>query len=521
MKLPVHAYKTWWDVHAWAGVLVSIVANAIFFTGVVSLLRNELTVWQDPRFHAADGRCEPALIEPAVHAAIRASGVTPSSMLVSQLDVPCAPIVVDVEAEGAETSFVVDRETGRIFEERSVVSAFLFNLHYLYDPYVFGMAGMYLAGILGVALLLVLLTGLLIHLKDFVRQLHQLRPRKPARVAWSDAHKVLGVMGLPFQTMMIATGAIVCLASPIYDAWQYLVFDGDPARAERAMYGFIPLPSPTGREATRVTMDELAEQARAQLPGLDVRTIWLQHAGDESAHATIRGRIASEAFGAGEVIVGARDGRVLASTGPSTRSAMQTTTDWIYGLHFGWFGGLALRLLYALLGLTGCVTILSGNWIWLARRDPARRRKDNRALAIATLGGGLGIAPAVAAMLLVNRLAPIDAPWHAASEVIAFVVAWAGSFVVAALARSELSAARQLLLGAAAMFAITPLVSAFRTPLSLVRAIQTGAADIASVEIGMLALALVLLGCVAMTRRGDLAPARSPKAVGIAGGVDG
>jgi uncharacterized iron-regulated membrane protein len=506
VKLPAHAYKAWWDVHAWAGIVVSLVANVIFFTGVFALFRNELTVWQDPRFHHADGRCLVGAIEPAVEGALDRSAVAPSSMLVSQLDVPCAPIAIDIEADGSETRWLVERRTLRVLEERSVLSTFLFDLHYLYEPYVFGIAGMYFAGVVGAVLLLVLLTGTLIHLKDLARQLHQLRARASVRVVWSDAHKIVGLMGVPFQTMMIATGAIVCLASPIHDVWVALVFDGDAERAERAMYGAAVLPVPTGRSAERLSTDALIDAARAEVPGMQERVMWLQHAGDEASHATIRGRVSDVVFGNGEVVVAARDGRVLASSQPAARSEIIAVTDWIYGLHFGWFGGLGLRVLYALLALAGCAAILSGNWIWLARRDPLRRRRSSRALAVATLGGGLGIGPASAAMMLANRLLPIEASWHATGEVVAFVGVWIVSIAAAWGIASETRAARVLLGSAAVMFALTPIASAMRTPLTLVHAIRTGATDIVCVEALALALAVFMLACAALARRSS--PAR-------------
>lgn len=515
MKLPVHAFKTWWDVHAWAGVLISIVANAMFFAGAFTLFHDELTVWQDPRAHGGEGRCAAPPLEPLVARAVAASGLEPSMIYVSMLDVPCAPVSVHmhgpVEGED-EATLLVHRGTGEVMAEHSVIANFLYYLHFFYEPYVIGVAGMYVAGLVGVFLLVVVLTGFLIHLKDIRRQMHQLRLGRSIRVAWSDLHKVLGVMGLPFQTMMIATGAMVCLALPIQAIWTEIVFDGDAARALEGLEQHAP-PALTGRAAGRMSVDELVALAKREVPELTPSWVWFQAVGDEAVQATIGGRIAGALFGEGDVTVSAVDGRVLEVTRPSTEGTVTKVTRWIYGLHFAWYGGITVRLGYALLGLAGCFTILSGNWIWLARRDPLRRTRGHRALGRITIGGGLGVFVAVAAMFLANRLLPIDASWHWHGEVVAFFGAWALSIVLAFTARSETVAARGTLFAAAAMFAATPLVGALRTPLSLTHAIAVGAWDVAGIDLGLFVLAASMLGgtrLLSSTARW-MAPANAPR----------
>ena len=54
MKLSRHAFVTFWDVHAWGGVLVSLVAYAMFVGGTFSVFYGPLRAWQDPPEGAAD-----------------------------------------------------------------------------------------------------------------------------------------------------------------------------------------------------------------------------------------------------------------------------------------------------------------------------------------------------------------------------------------------------------------------------------------------------------------------------------
>lgn len=485
MKLHRHAFETYWSAHAWAGVLVALAVNAIFFTGVFALFRDETLAWQDPRAHAL-APCDGVELEPLLQAALERSGITPSALEIAALDVRCAP--VSVRAQGvdgagapADQTWLVDRRRAEVLETRSVLANFLFYVHFFYEPEVLGLTGMWVAGVLGVLLLLILASGVLIHLKDFTRQLHQLRAVKKPRVLWSDVHKVMGVMGIPFQTLMVLTGSIVCLATPVMGLFSQVVFDGDVGAARGAFFERFGPPAPSGAPASRLSADALLERAREAVPGLEPRYIRLRHVGDAAAHAVLAGRV-PVVFGDGEVTLSAVDGEVLGMTVPGEERAIRATQRWIYGFHFAWYGGLPLRLLYALLGLAGCVTILSGNWIWLERRDPTRERRSSRVLGRLTVGGGLGVAVAVAAMFFVNRAVPIELAWHQHAEVGAFVIGWLLALVGAWLPRSEVRAASLVLGTAGALFAVTPLLSFGRTPLHLVGAVAHGAHDIALVD---------------------------------------
>jgi hypothetical protein len=56
-----------------------------------------------------------------------------------------------------------------------------------------------------------------------------------------------------------------------------------------------------------------------------------------------------------------------------------------------------------------CLTILTGNWIWLVRREARAAGAGNRLLARLTIGLGGGVIPAAAALFWANRAAPAQA----------------------------------------------------------------------------------------------------------------
>jgi uncharacterized iron-regulated membrane protein len=72
------------------------------------------------------------------------------------------------------------------------------------------------------------------------------------------------------------------------------------------------------------------------------------------------------------VRVGKLDGAIRRVDLPETETTSGAARRWIHGLHFARFGGLPLRFLYLVRALATCATILTGNWVWLARRESRR-----------------------------------------------------------------------------------------------------------------------------------------------------
>ncbi|HLV64286.1 MAG TPA: PepSY-associated TM helix domain-containing protein, partial [Polyangiaceae bacterium] len=131
------------------------------------------------------------------------------------------------------------------------------------------------------------------------------------------------------------------------------------------------------------------------------------------------------------------DGRVLHVDTPTTETSAGATWRWNAGLHFGDFGGPTLRVLFLALALATCATFLTGNWIWLARRQARAQSVGNRILARLTVGFGMGTLVAVALVVLASRLFPLEWTARATAEELTFFGALAACIAWAFAARNE------------------------------------------------------------------------------------
>ena len=175
---------------------------------------------------------------------------------------------------------------------------------------------------------------------------------------------------------------------------------------------------------------------------------------------------------------------------------MGTVARWIHGLHTVEYGGLTARLLIFVLAVAGCLTILSGNWIWLERRRQRTPTPGNALLGRLTAGVGGGTLVAVAALLLGSRLMSLDWPGRTRAEELILAGTFLGS-IGFALAAPQSRATWSILLGLAGL-----LLAA--VPLAATRHSQAGLlgqgprhATVAAVEIGFwLASAALVAGAL-------------------------
>jgi uncharacterized iron-regulated membrane protein len=432
-------------------VLTGLVLYVMFLAGGFTLFHEQLETWEEPlaqRTHEAQSSLERQL-----SAGLEAMGTTPAALWFTPGP---APSFNWQDEHGEWREGRLDSERGVIVAQRERLAHFTYALHYLWHD----LTGLWLytvAGLLGLLWLVVLATGVLVHVKDLVHQFHQFRPQKQGRPFWSDLHKVLGTMGLPFQTVMAWSGAFIILGPMIMKLFVGPVFAGDEAKASLVSEGYPSLLAPApGAVAQVLSMDVLDTRAKALASPLDVRAYRVVN------HGRDNGRF--EAWGRGG---GAPRGQLLvqldevtgALTVKSDTHASSELRRWLVGLHFAQFGGLPVRLLFLLLTLASCLTIISGNWVWMSRRGSSPRRKLSRL----TVGVGAGAWVAFGVLLAASRALPFTWAPRTQAEELFFFAALGACMLWAAVVRDERALWWKQLGLAAVLWSATPLLAALHS----------------------------------------------------------
>ncbi|CAM3567388.1 PepSY domain-containing protein [Corallococcus sp. ZKHCc1 1396] len=420
MKLSPRTFRIQYDLHAWAGVIASLFLFVIFFCGVFSMFREELELWQDPALQVAPSLEGPPSFD-AMLARVKEQAPLPVGSRVGLLSHEDTRFITAYlfEPTGLRVLWL-DPVTGTALPERSRLASELYWMHFFYRvPW-----GMEFSGVVSVALLMALVSGLWIHLKDLRAQWWRFRPTAKPRFSASDAHKVLGVFGLPFTAMLAWSGAVLCLSALASQGFGSAVYGGQADRVARLRGHEEPLREAARREAPMLTLDTVVARARQSVPGAEgvPRYVELHHYGDAMAWAGVYFQLAPlgpDHFAHVDTVSGETFGSSVESRTPAF-----TFERLLFDLHAGRFAEALMKPLYALLALAMCAVLITGNLVWLERRDPLRKHRGHRALERLTVGVSAGLAFGTAFYFAVNRVLPWTLARRADWEFGLFLGAW-------------------------------------------------------------------------------------------------
>lgn len=213
--------------------------------------------------------------------------------------------------------------------------------------------GYYLVCFVAFPLLLSVLSGLLFY-KGWWRHLFRLRLRGGARAFFSSLHRLLGVWSLLFGLIIGVTGVWYLVESEIVPS--EVAYPSGPKipPGKLAAHGEKPRPRP---------LEECIAAARAAFPELEPTGVSLPEAADDALAVQGRAGRALMRDRANAVFLDPFDASVIAVRKSSESGAVQWWVDAADALHFGYWGGLATKLLWALLALCLPALILSGAYL--------------------------------------------------------------------------------------------------------------------------------------------------------------
>lgn len=476
-------------LHTWAGLLIGWLLFVIFVGGTIACFDKELTYWMQPSLHGQErAAAAPApSLQSAVEQLQKIAKPHPHAYYVTLPGERSKTLDAGVYYDAGDPDLIsLDPATGKKVPE-TAGGEFFFTLHFnLHSP----TWGMYIVGLAGMFMLIAILTGIVIHKRIF-KDFFTFRPQAGGQRAWLDGHNLTGVLGLPFHLMIAYTGVAIFVANYM-PAGLFTAYDGNAEKfyAEAAdSYERAE----TGKPLTAIyPIDRLLEDARRRL-GQPLTWVSVHHPDDTSATISFGGDHSRDvAWNFDQVFYDANDGKLLHETGAFGPG--YKTYTFLGGMHMAQWGGSALRWLYFVMGLAGCVMIASGMQVWVNKRAKkiaeAGRLSGYGLVQALNLGVVGGLPLASAAMVIANRLIPADAVARSSAEIAVFCAVWIAATLYAAVpAVHKRGWSRFFALNAAA-FALVPLVNLATAPNShLFATIARGEWALAAVDLTALALA--------------------------------
>jgi uncharacterized iron-regulated membrane protein len=357
--------------HSALGLAFGAVIHLICITGAVSVLIDELKCLEqpDPKPEALRPGAIGRAVETVLHQWPRTQSLYAVAPITSH-----QRLTITAYGPGGEHDYL-GSGAGTVAAEHTPFSDFVTSLHMtLTAPAPFGSL---IVGLAGAALLALIFSGVLAHPRIF-RDAFRLRLNGSVRLREADLHNRLSVWGLPFHVVVTLTGAFFGLANLAIITIAALGYHNDAAQVLAPITG--PVVAADARPAPTPDLDALIRRAEASLPGSDLYYVALQAPGTKGMRIDVQvsapGRLPR-----GEVIhydaAGRPIGRTRFVTGALGLQAYAAAAQ----LHFGFFGGLPVKIIYVLLGATLSYVAATGVTIWLERRaDRGRPSPRLRAL---------------------------------------------------------------------------------------------------------------------------------------------
>lgn len=269
---------------------------------------------------------------------------------------------VAVPAPGQFRRVAVDTRTAAVLGEPEQGQGVMDLVLKLHKDMFAGLPGELFLGAMGVVFVLSIVSGVVVY-APFMRRLRfgTVRQQRSPRLRWLDTHNLLGIVTVTWMVVVGITGTINTLAVPLFDLWRAQVLPG-----LLAPYRGQPLAQPGSVQGA-------VDIVRAAMPDRIITSVTMPTPGrfGSPRHFVVwtKGATPFTARMFTPLLVDAESSALVPTPDmPWYLRTLQTSRP----LHFGDYGGLPLKVLWALLDVLTIVVLISGLYLWWKRLRPAR-----------------------------------------------------------------------------------------------------------------------------------------------------
>ena len=356
--------RAWTWVHKWSSLVSTLFLLMLCVTGLPLVFTHEIEEVLLPQaWTPANPEATPLSLDQVLAAGLALHPGEVAAFMSFDEDRPVVNVTsVDPNGPAGKYSFEpIDRTSGEVAPPVAghPVMEFLLQLH---TDMFLGLPGMLFLGLMGLMLIAAVASGTVLY-APFMRRLPfgTVRATKAARTRWLDYHNLLGVVTAGWVLVVGATGVVNTLATPILAYWKNT--------ALKDLTVAYDAPAPAGE---RASLDAAVERAKQALPGMKLQFVAFpgtDYSTDHHYAVFFHGDTPLTTHLTTPALIDARTGE-LAAVAPTPWYVKALSLS--QPLHFGDYGGLALKILWALLDIATIVILGSGLYLWLAkgRRKP-------------------------------------------------------------------------------------------------------------------------------------------------------
>lgn len=369
--MKAQSIRNWYLVHKWTSLISTLFLLMLCVTGLPLIFYHEID-------HVLGNSVEPPEI-PGVAAtasvddiAAAAAARRPQDAVQYLYREPEEPeawyvgMAKTVDAAEATAFFMYDARTGEFLHEYPLQQGFMYVFYRLHLDMFAGLGGTLFLGFMGLLLAASLVSGAVVY-GPFMSKLKfgTVRRNRSPRLKWLDLHNLLGIATLVWVMVVGVTGVINTLALPIFGQWQ-----SSELAAMTEGYRDDAVSEGVDHSVARAL-----ETARAAAPEMEPSFIAFPGNPFASPHhfgVFMQGNTPFTSKLMTPVLVEAASGELTAvAEMPWYVTALLLSRP----LHFGDYGGLPLKILWALLDLIAILVLGSGVYLWVKKRNVSIEEK--------------------------------------------------------------------------------------------------------------------------------------------------
>jgi uncharacterized iron-regulated membrane protein len=367
-KFQARTIRRWSLVHKWTSLIATVFLLVLCVTGLPLVFHQEIDNYLNPPSSmpaVPSGTQAPTLDAIVADALKRHPGDVPVSLGFFR----DRPAVVVQSAPTPRTPFnlshrdTIDQRSGQVIdlqpEARGKLTTFLRELH---TDLFLGLPGALFLGVMALMLIAAIISGVVVY-APFMRRLDfgTVRAGGGRRLAWLDLHNLLGIVTVTWLLAVGVTGAINTLHDPV---------------AAKVRSEIVTMAKNRGGSTPMrlSSVDAAIATAREALPDGTLVSFFFPGAGFSTPqHYAVFAKgdrpITSQLFYA--ALIDAQTGQLSDVLEMPWYAKVLLLSQ---PLHFGDYGGLPLKVIWALLDVITIIVLVSGLYLWLSKWKLPRRR---------------------------------------------------------------------------------------------------------------------------------------------------
>jgi len=370
--------RRWSQVHTWTSLICTLFLLLLALTGLPLIFHHELEhlLGEAPELRENAGGHPHLSLQELVDAAERHRQGEVIQYFGLDDDEPNGVVAITAATAGTEPNashtVMLDARSGEAIEMPAANGGILMVILRLHVDMFAGLPGKLLLAFMGLLFVVAIISGAVLY-APFMRRLKfaEVRREKSTRTRWLDLHNLIGIVTLTWALTVGLTGVISACADLLISAWRT-----DSLAAMVAPYRDAP------PLTERAPVNDVLTIARQAAPGMQPDFIAFPGTRFSSEHhysVFMKGNTHVTAHLWTPVLI---DARSLEVTAVSRRPWYMDALSMSQPLHFGDYGGMPMKVLWAVLDVLTIIVLGSGLYLWwVRRRTPAIQRERAEATA--------------------------------------------------------------------------------------------------------------------------------------------